>query len=202
MSRNYSENVGVFELSSKFEELMVGVTPCTCGSEEHRDPPKHKAFFVKKVCKPLTDEEVRKVEKLAECPFWFKWMSGGGAECVKLPGRMALTRKDMAELVRDVAEAGEDRVATCEIYTDTGEEAIFVAHGDRRSLVVKGHGAVFAHVRAVCKDVCLRLFNDFDKKYHTAISESYLNYLIFSECVPLSKDQWIHFFAHVLVMVD
>jgi hypothetical protein len=80
-----------------------------------------------------------------------------GAEPVKLPGRIASTRKEMAELVKVVSEAGKDHLTSCEIYTDSGEEAVFVAHGERKCLIVKGSGAVFAHLRAVCKEASLRI---------------------------------------------
>ena len=196
MSRDYSANVGVLELSEQFQSLMVGTQPCECGSEEHIKPPKTKPVFVKKVGKLLAQTEFEKLEKLealAHCPFWFKWMSGG-AEPVKLPGRIASTRKEMAELVKVVSEAGKDHLTICEIYTDSGEEAVFVAHGERKCLIVKGSGAVFAHVRAVCKEVLLRV-NHQDERQSHKLKTAYDLYFMDASQAPLCYEQWIQTFV-------
>ena len=190
MSRDYSANVGVLERSEQFQSLMVGAQPCECGSEEHQKPPKTQPVFVKKVGKLLAHTELEKLEKLealAHCPFWFRWMSGG-AEPVKLPGRIASTRKEMAELVKVVSEAGKDHLTSCEIYTDSGEEAVFVAHGERKCLVVKGSGAVFAHVRAVCKEASLRI--NCEQLSWCKLKSAYDLYLMDSDSLPLSFENW------------
>ena len=190
MSRDYSANVGVLELSEQFQSLMVGTQPCECGSEEHIKPPKTQPVFVKKVGKLLAQTEFEKLEKLealAHCPFWFRWMSGG-VEPVKLPSRIASTRKEMAELVKVVSEAGKDHLTSCEIYTDSGEEAVFVAHGERKCLIVKGSGAVFAHVRAVCKDASLRI--NCEQLSWCKLKSAYDLYLMHSNFLPLTFENW------------
>lgn len=194
MSRDYSANVGLLELSEQFQSLMVGTQPCECGSEEHQKPPKNAPVFVKKVGKPLLQTELEKLKKLeklealAHCPFWYKWMSGG-VEPVKLPGRIASTRKEMAELVQMVSEAGKDHLTSCEIYTDSGEEAVFVAHGERKCLVVKGSGAVFAHVRAVCKEASLRI--NIEQPSFCTLKSAYDLYLMDSKVLSLNFENWV-----------
>lgn len=196
--RNYAENIGMYLPCAKFQSLMgLTANTCDCGSKLHSKPPDHHLTRPKKPNNaPLESDEVEQLEELANCTKWFQWMSLTTSHVSQLSPRAALNKRDVVKVVKDVEEeAARANVASCDLFTDAGDEATFIVNGARKTLLVHDSNSKTAlprHVLSATDDVCVRHVADPLVACDQKLKKAYFTYAASCDKSPMTFESWVH----------
>lgn len=208
MLRDYCENIGLMLPSETFGKSVRFEKPtkvkkvqkvkkknlqgwCECGQEHKAAPTKPFAPGKNRRSDLLDAERLVALEGLAKCPYWSRWMSLSDVDEVAVEPTVVLSRKDVSAAVEKAKTAATRCVASCELFFDGGDDAVFTVSGDRKILLVRGlSSALSQHVLAVCKDACVRKVQEPLTPVSAALHKLYLRYAANCTKFPLSFEQW------------